>query len=78
MTYQIVGANIETWLISGKGTLPDELAEDLDVLKQVSEEAEEDLNTDLALSGERRSSSCRGQVSNDAEKLRAWAQVVAW
>ncbi len=50
--YQIVGANIDTWLINVKGKLPDGLAEELDFLKEASQEADEDIPTRWAFAGE--------------------------
>jgi hypothetical protein len=43
MRYQVVGANVDTWLINGKGKLPDALAEEPDYLKEASQEADEDI-----------------------------------
>ncbi len=51
-SYQIVGANIDTWLINIKGKLPDGLADELDVLKEASQEAEEDIATRWIFAGE--------------------------
>ena len=52
MRYQIVGANIDTWLINVKGKLPDGLAEELDFLKEASQEADEDIPTRWTFAGE--------------------------
>jgi hypothetical protein len=52
MSYQIVGANIDTWLINVKGKLPDGLADELDFLKEASQEADEDIPTRWAFAGE--------------------------
>jgi hypothetical protein len=52
MRYQIVGANIDTWLINVKGKLPDGLAEELDFLKEASQEADEDIPTRWSFAGE--------------------------
>jgi len=50
--YQVVGANIDTWLINVKGKLPDGLAEELDFLKEASQEADEDIPTRWSFAGE--------------------------
>jgi hypothetical protein len=50
--YQIVGANIDTWLINVKGKLPDGLTEELDFLKATSQEADEDIPTRWTFAGE--------------------------
>ncbi len=52
MRYPIVGANIDTWLINVKGKLPDGSAEELDFLKEASQEADEDLPTRWTFAGE--------------------------
>src|SRR6476620_3537791 len=52
MRYQVVGANIDTWLINVKGKLPDGLAEELDFLKEASQEADEDVSTRWTFAGE--------------------------
>jgi hypothetical protein len=52
MRYQIVGANIDTWLINVKGKLPDGLADELDFLKEASQEADEDIPTRWSCGGE--------------------------
>ena len=49
---QILGANIDTWLINVKGKLPDGLAEELDLLKEASQEADEDIPTRWTFAGE--------------------------
>src|SRR5262249_35215652 len=41
----IVGANIDTWILTVKGELPVEVADALDRLKQASQEADEDVPT---------------------------------
>jgi hypothetical protein len=51
-SYQIVGANIDTLLINVKGNLPDGLADELDALKELSQETEEDVATSWAFAGE--------------------------
>jgi hypothetical protein len=43
--YQIGGATIATWLINVNGKLPDGLAEEIDFLKEASQEADEDIPT---------------------------------
>ena len=48
----IVGANIDTWLINVKGKLPDGLGEELDFLKEASQEADEDIPTRWTFAGE--------------------------
>jgi hypothetical protein len=48
----VVGANIDTWLINVKGKLPDGLAEELDFLKEASQEADEDIPTRWTFAGE--------------------------
>ena len=50
--HQVVGANIDTWLINVKGKLPDGLAEELDFLKEASQEADEDIPTRWTFAGE--------------------------
>jgi hypothetical protein len=50
--YQVVGANIDTWLINIKGKLPDELADELEFLKEASQEADEDIPTRWTFAGE--------------------------
>jgi hypothetical protein len=50
--YRVVGANIDTWLINVKGKLPDRLAEELDFLKEASQEADEDIPTRWSFAGE--------------------------
>jgi hypothetical protein len=51
-SYQIVGANIDTWILNVKGKLPDGLANALDALKAVSQEADEDVATRWTFAGE--------------------------
>src|SRR5258708_37616622 len=48
----IVGANIDTWILNVKGELPLELAEELDRLKEASQEADEDVVTPWTFAGE--------------------------
>ena len=50
--HRVVGANIDTWLINVKGKLPDRLAEELDFLKEASQEADEDIPTRWSFAGE--------------------------
>jgi hypothetical protein len=45
-SYTIVGANIDTWILNVHGTLSPDLDERLEALKQVSQEAEDDIPTD--------------------------------
>jgi hypothetical protein len=52
MRYQVVGANIDTWLINVKGKLPDGSAEELDFLKEASQEADEDKPMRWSFAGE--------------------------
>jgi hypothetical protein len=52
MRYQIVGANIDTWLINVKGKLPDGLTEELDFLKEAAQEADDDIPTRWTFAGE--------------------------
>jgi hypothetical protein len=52
MPYMIVGANIDTWIINVKGDLPAELGNELDRLKEVSQELEEDVTTPWTFAGE--------------------------
>jgi hypothetical protein len=53
MSYHIVGANIDTWIINVKGNLDEELADQLEELKRVSQDADEDVPTPWILAGER-------------------------
>jgi hypothetical protein len=52
MTYRIVGANIDTLYINVKGTLDEELAEELNALKLSSQFADEDVPTPWVFAGE--------------------------
>jgi hypothetical protein len=52
MPSTIVGANIDTWILNVKGALPDGLADELDRLKQASQEADEDIPTPWTFVGE--------------------------
>src|SRR5690348_1702414 len=48
----IVGANIDTWILNVKGELPGALGEELDHLKETSQEADEDVPTPWCFAGE--------------------------
>jgi hypothetical protein len=48
----IVGANIDTWILNIKGELSGTLADELDRLKELSQEEEEDVATSWAFAGE--------------------------
>ena len=48
----IVGANIDTWILNIKGDLSDSLADELDQLKEMSQESEEDVATSWTFAGE--------------------------
>jgi hypothetical protein len=50
--YRIVGANIDTWILNVKGELPEALGEELDHLKEASQEADEDVPTPWTFAGE--------------------------
>ncbi len=49
---RVVGANIDTWILNIKGELSEELAEELDRLKEASQEADEDVPTPWTFTGE--------------------------
>jgi hypothetical protein len=51
-TYQLVAAGIDTELINVQGNLPDELALELDELKQVAQDVEDDLATCFTFAGQ--------------------------
>jgi hypothetical protein len=48
----IVGANIDTWILNIKGVLPVTLGEELDQLKEASQETDEDIPTPWVFAGE--------------------------
>jgi hypothetical protein len=48
----IVGANIDTWILNVKGGLSESLADELDSLKEMSQETEEDVATSWTFAGE--------------------------
>jgi hypothetical protein len=48
----IVGAHIDTWVLNVKGTLRDSLGEQLDSLKELAQELEEDVATPWTFAGE--------------------------
>lgn len=50
--YPAVGANIDTWLINVKGKRSDELADELDFLKEASQEADGGIPTRWTFAGE--------------------------
>jgi hypothetical protein len=52
MSYTIVGANIDTWILNVQGDFPAELGDELDRLKDASQELEEDLATPWQFAGE--------------------------
>ncbi len=52
MVHHIVGANIDTWILNVKGELPGALGEELDRLKEASQEADEDVPTPWTFAGE--------------------------
>jgi hypothetical protein len=52
MPYAIVGANIDTWILNVKGDFPAGLGDELDRLKEASQELEEDLATPWLFAGE--------------------------
>lgn len=52
MSYSIVGANIDTWILNVKGDLPEPLADELDELKEASQDSEEDMATPWTFAGE--------------------------
>jgi hypothetical protein len=48
----IVGANVDTWILNVHGTLSSDLDEQLEALKQASQEVEDDIPTDWAFNGQ--------------------------
>lgn len=52
MDLHIVGANIDTWILNVKGDLLETLADELDELKEASQETEEDMATPWTFAGE--------------------------
>jgi hypothetical protein len=48
MEPSIVGAHIDTWILNVKGTLLETLAEQLDSLKELAQETEEDVGPSRA------------------------------
>jgi hypothetical protein len=52
MAYQIVGANIDTWILNVKGDLTTALDQQLDALKAASQEADTDLATPWTFAGQ--------------------------
>ena len=50
--YAIVGANVDTWILNVKGELNGDLDEDLDYLKQASQEADDDIPTPWTFTSE--------------------------
>src|SRR5262249_8687072 len=51
-TYQIVGANIDTWILNIHGTLSPDVDEKLKPLRQASQEAEDDIPTAWTFNGQ--------------------------
>ena len=49
--YRVVGASIDSWLINVEGKLPDGLAEELDFLKEASQEVHEGIPTCWTFAG---------------------------
>src|SRR5262245_14593675 len=49
---RLVAENLDTWILNVRGELSQALAEDLDLRKQASQEADDDLSTPWVFAGE--------------------------